>query len=186
MRSIKLVGFDSLAPILLLDKKMEEIPEPFRMQDNVLLIVQFSEYLKFIDQYLGKVDYLSTPTYALKQYQLTNAQDKLYAAFLADVAYGIAKELHYAEKYNRPATIIAHSVHDANVKTVAEVEEMYEGVKIYTEEKLYQYMAAKDFELPRFFNKENMMLWHYANVLLFFSMAPGNKWTFSREELISW
>ena len=183
MLNSKSVMSDNLAPILLLDKEMEETPEPFRMQKNVLLIVSFSEYLKFIDNYLDKVDYLSTPTSMLKQYIMHNDTTRLYSSFLADMAYAVAKELHYAEKYKKSATMLVHDVSDAKVNSLSDIENMYKDIRNFTENNLHQYMGAKDFALPKFFNKDNDILWHYANVLLFFSMAPGKPWIFDRKEL---
>ena len=81
------------------------------------------------------------------------------------------------------ATMIVHSIGNAKVNSVSDIEKMYVDVKEFTENALYQYMAAKNFGLPRYFNKDNILLWHYANVLLFFSMAPGKPWILSEEEL---
>ena len=183
MRNVKIVGYDNLAPLLLLDKQMEETPEPFRMQKDVLLVVSFSEYLKFIDVYLNKVDYLSTPTFILKRYRATQDTNKLYVSFLKDMAYCVAKELHYAETYNKSATCFMHTAEDSNILSLQDVEKMYKDIRSYTEQQLRDYMSARDFSLPKFFREENMSMWHYANILLFFSMAPGNRWILKREEL---
>lgn len=184
MRNIKQVGNDNLAPILLLDKEMEEIPEPFRMQNNVLLIVSFNEYLAFIKNYLDKVDYLSTPTSMLKRYVDRNDIPELTKAFFRDMAYAVAKELHYAEAVKKEATFIIHEMDCTNVLSTSQVQSMFMGIKAYTETEIYTYMQAKDFGLPRFFQEKNLFLWQYANVLYYFSKALGNSWVLNKEELI--
>ena len=116
MLECKVVFNDNLAPLLLLDKDMEPVPEPFRMQGNVLLLVPFSEYISFIDFYLDKVNYLSTPTHLLKQYVNDKNLDKLYQSFLMDMAFAVAKELHYAEAHQKDATFIVHTIENADMK----------------------------------------------------------------------
>ena len=41
------VEADCLAALMVMDRELEPVPEPFRMQPDVELIVNFEEYLKF-------------------------------------------------------------------------------------------------------------------------------------------
>jgi hypothetical protein len=162
---------------------MEPTPEPFRMQSNVVLTVSFKEYINFIDKWLDKVNYLSTETYLLKKYLRDGDDKKLYQTFLQSIGYAVAKELHYAEARKKDATCILHSIPCNDVKSSKEIEQLYLDVKRYTLPILYRHMEDHDFSLPKTFRKNNMILWQYANVLIYFSLMSGPEWIFNKEEL---
>lgn len=182
MKISKAVMCETLAPLFLLDKSLEEVPEPFRMQGNVIFTVDFSEYLRFIELCLEKDDYLSQPTSTLKTYLNMRDEKSLYSAFLCDMAHAVAKELHYAESSNKDATTIIHTRAGVATKTIPDVIEMYRGVRTFTEDKLRTHMYYNNFQLPKFFREKNNILWEYANVLYFFSMAPGTPWMLNKED----
>lgn len=185
MKTLKDVGYGCLAPLLVLDKEMEPIPDPFRMQKNVAFIVSFSEYVKFIDYSLGRVDYLATPTRLLKSYRAKHDNDSLYAAYLRDIAFSVAKELHYAETYKKEAAMIVHEKYGAEEIPYTDIERMFKDTHALTENRLRSYMSSHNFPLPISFRDCNQSYWQYANVLLFFSIAPGNSWCFNRKELMT-
>lgn len=164
--NVILVRADSLATLLLLDKSLEPIPEPFRCQKNLCCIVEFEEYCKFLDRYLANVDYLATPTYLLKQYLRDGSEIQLRKAFYKDMAYAVCKELHYAERKHTVATRIIHTLRkDSLVTTANTLDREYLDVCNDTVYRIYQKMDELDFALPARFHSENFALWQYANLL---------------------
>lgn len=169
---------DSMATIVLLDKNMELIPEPIRMQPSITLSVDFDEYIRFCSIYLGTTDYLSSPTDMIKKYLRDGDRDSLLKSFYTDMSHSVCKELHYAEQYDKDATHIYHYIYDATISmTVQEIESLYAQVRRFTETSLRHYMKDRQFELPQFFRKANRSAWHYANVLKYYSMAPASYWS---------
>lgn len=79
------------------------LPEPFRLQRNVVFVIEYSEYLKYIRNNANLK--LSTDTEVLKS-NLERDNDAVMKSFLTDIAFAINKELYYATNYASDATVI--------------------------------------------------------------------------------
>lgn len=167
--------YDSLAPLYVLRKDLEETPDPFRLQGNkITFVVPFLEYQRFVKTNLRSADYLATPTKDLLMYIKTGDTVKLYASYLKDMAVAICKELHYAEAYNSDAT---HYMHKSDGDTYYDQEFMHKvTLQSNLQEQLRQYMSTHGFPLPKTFKSDNHPLWEYANTLYYFSYYGYNEW----------
>lgn len=105
---------ESLASVMVLNKKLEEYPEPYRGQSDMTLVVSFEQYVRFIDKYLEVTDYLNTPTVYLRSKLELDDEGPLYKAFYKDVACAIMKELWYTHRGGDPTKLV-HTLGDAPV-----------------------------------------------------------------------
>ena len=96
----------NLSCLLNADKEMELIPEPFRMQRNVIFRVTYSEYINYVLSLAknNRIKLLSN-TGSILDLALTE-HPMLYNHFLEDMAFAIVKELYFAEFYKKRATVI--------------------------------------------------------------------------------
>lgn len=122
------VDSDSLASVMILDKRLEEYPEPYRGQKDMTLIVSFSQYTGFIHRYLEVTDYLATPSVYLKSKLALGETDKLLKAFYKDMACAIMKEVWFASR-GGVATRIVHELADSPVYTIEYVNAVSEVYK---------------------------------------------------------
>lgn len=116
---------DRLASILVLNRKLEEYPEPYRGNRDMEIQVSFDVYKNFIEQYLEIYDYLATPTLKLKYYLSCGKDDELYRCFYLDMAFAVAKEVWYADLTGAP-TRITHKIGDADILDVGYISGMCE------------------------------------------------------------
>lgn len=171
----KELTYENLAPLYILDKELEEVPDPFRLQGNrITFIVPFREYKRFVSTCLRDVDYLATPTKDLLQYCRVDDKVSLYASYLKDMAVAVCKELHYAEKLGKDAT---HYRHKSEGEAVYDRDFLHKVTLISDlQGQLREYMAEHDYPLPKYFRENNSELWEYANTLYYFSYNGYNEW----------
>lgn len=165
-----------MAPILVLNKSLEVYPEPFRGQRDIVLLVSFGAYKKFINNYLEITDYLSTETVLLRSKLFTDDHQFLVKAFYKDVACAIAKELYYS-KQDGLATRIVHKIDGCHVYAKNYVD-------VYTEAFRPNLQRAKN-DLVSLAKKagyyyspvalvNNAWLWNYASLLFAMSSPTDN------------
>lgn len=100
---------DKLASLMILDKELEQCPEPYRGNADNTIIINLSVYKSFIENYLFINDYLATDTARLKS-QVGNPDDTaLCQSFYRDMARSVMKELWYTDITSRP-TVIHHEI----------------------------------------------------------------------------
>lgn len=116
---------DKLASILVLNRKLEEYPEPYRGNKDMEILVSFDAYKSFIERYLEIYDYLATPTIKLKYYLSCGKDEELYRCFYLDMALAVAKEVWYTDLSGTP-TRITHKITGADILDTGYVTSMSE------------------------------------------------------------
>jgi len=176
---VNYVDADCLATLLLLDKEMEQLPEPLRMQPNSTFVITLDAFKTFVSDYLSIYDYLCLPTRDLKNAIASDFKPLILKGFYMCVARAVAKELHYAERYGKDATTILHSIEGSRVRTMSlgKVETEFHNYREKTEVSLGQYMAERDFMIPGVFRRANYPKWKYACVLEAWALEGYGEWT---------
>lgn len=174
----KELTYENLAPLYILNKELEETPDPFRLQgDKITFIVPYNEYKRFVSRCLREVDYLATPTKDLLSYYKSGNEDELYSSYLRDMAVAICKELHYAESCGKDGTLYRHK---SDGEIVRDCEYLHK-VTVESDKKtqLRAYMSEHGFPLPMYFREKNHKLWEYANTLYYSSYYGRGEWEVS-------
>lgn len=166
---------DILATVLILDKRLEPQPEPFRCQPKVHFVISFEEYVKFIRNDLDSgYNWLYTSTKVLlenirelDQQNTESARQELFTAFLRDMAFAVMKELCIAEALGKGATRISHTT--SLSKTVLDHQDYsryFANVKSHIEPVIIDYLSRNDYSLRRV-SGPNRYLYEYAITLMF-------------------
>lgn len=147
MKSI-VVQDTQLASVIIVDKKLEEFPEPYRGTKSMELVVSFSAYKDFIHNYLDVNNFLATQTSKLKYWDRTGDERALCMSFYKDMALAVMKELWYVDVGNNP-TQIRHIVEDSPVFNDDFISQMSDACKAglskaYNE--LLREMASRKYE----------------------------------------
>lgn len=100
------VESDKLASLLIVDKSLEEYPEPYRACDDISIVVTLDNYLSFIRNYLDIDNYMATDTMLLRFWLQEKDDMSLKKAYYKDMAYAIMKELWYSDS----PTAIYHEI----------------------------------------------------------------------------
>lgn len=119
------VSASSLSCLLNEDSSVEIVPEPFRMQYAVSFRVAYSEYINYIlslkddsgIRLMSEISYLRNLA--------STSNPKLYSCFLQDIAFAIYKELCFAERYRRDASVIIPSSYSAPPLNVTDCLKSY-------------------------------------------------------------
>lgn len=178
---------DSLASILVVNRELEEEAEEFRLQPKVNFIVNFNDYLKFIDKELNIGDYLSLPMIILKKqvklYQTEKsktAYEFLKRAFFKDMSMAILKELHFAERYRKTVSVISHNITGTMSYKDALITKIYETqAREKSEEDLIQKIDKKNYPIAFPVSESNQFALQYAVVLEFYSSLGKTDWSFN-------
>lgn len=95
----------SLGVLFDTDINVERIPEPFRLQPDLVLTIPYSEYLSFVHSLPrdSKIEMYPSTQVVLEQLQAQSIKN--YRSYLLNVAFTICKELHFSAEYNLPPTI---------------------------------------------------------------------------------
>lgn len=163
------VAADSLAALVVLDRDLEPVPEPFRMQPDVEVIVNFDEYLKFVQSLPMDSAFLYFPMDKLHQSIEARNEQSLIKSFYIDVALAVCKELFFAEYYGKGATVIRHEFYDCHDT---------KGISIMpnTEVLLLHILSEKGFPLPGVISRSNVRHWNYACKLLQDASKEPTRW----------
>ena len=165
------VQANSLSCLLNADSSVELIPEPFRMQSNVLFRVTYSEYSNYILSLqndsgiilMSNIDYLRSLA--------STDNPKLYSCFLKDLAFAICKELHYAERYRKDASVILPTAYNHNDLLLSMCLSNYSNCRDVEGELKYCLQTA-GFELTKVKRIKNIRLFQLAVILYAMSKAP--------------
>lgn len=158
-----------MAALMVLDRSLEPKPEPFRMQPDVEIVIDFGEYLKFVQSLPTGHSFLYFTVDEL--HQAVEAHNELapIKSFYTDTALAVCKELFFAESYAAGATAIRHGFCDV-------VDQ--KGVKYDTEtaDALKLICDKRGFTLPDRISAPNMKHWAYACTLLQDVRKGPTKW----------
>jgi hypothetical protein len=181
----KVVDYDSLAVLLLLEKQLEPTPEVFRSQPNVTLVVPFEEYISFIELLLGSLDLLATPSetlhHHLREYRLGDrggARKKLFSAFLRDMSFAVAKEVYYSEQRGKGCTRIIHRLEEGVTLSAQDIDSYYANVALSTAPAMLTKLSCKGYAMPAQISAPNAYAWKYAVVLNFLSNSIPFYWSY--------
>lgn len=165
---------NTMASVLILNRSLEEYPEPYRGNNDITLSVSFGEYLKFIDRYLEITDYLSTSTLLLKSKLELDDRAFLVRSFYQDVACAIAKELFFSRAEGEVTRIIhtvdGGTVFDDDLLEVYKASYMPELVR--AKNSLVERAKSAGFMYSPAALQRNRDMWFYASLL--YGMASHN------------
>lgn len=182
------VKSDSLASLLVVNRELEEEAEEFRLQPRVNFIVDFDNYLKFIDKELNVGDYLSVPMIVLKKH-VENYQTKksipsygvLKRAFFMDMSLAIMKELHFAERHGKTVSCITHNIQGTRSYSDVLINALYEGqAKKHSEEELLKRISKKRYPIQLPVLEANEFALRYAVLLQFSADSGKTDWSFNK------
>ena len=161
---------ENLSCLINNDNKIETIPEPFRMQENVLFKVTYSEYINFVlSLTLDSKVQLMTPTDVLLNMARTN-QPKLYNHFLRDVAFAIIKEVMFAEHYKRRGTVIVPASYNNQNVMVTNMLAMFSQCA-NAQRELVRHIIQLGYAFPREVSPFNASLFKMSVVLYHMSLS---------------
>lgn len=156
---------DCLASLLVLEAGLERIPEPFRMQPRIRIEIGFQEYVDFIYMLPEESSLLYSTTSKLRGAKPM----ELLKSFYTDVALGVGKELYFAERAKKPATVIRHTIKGCRTPWEVKVSNQADPL-------LRSMLEAKGFALERSMSSTNSVHWAYACKLISGCLGLPQKW----------
>lgn len=160
---------DCLAALMVLDPSLEPTPEPFRMQPDVTVVINLTEYIRFVQSLPSGSRYLRAPTDTIQSAIAANDTTRLLKSFYLDMALAEGKELYFAEREHRGATRIRHTL---------DTDTPYKNVRVSekAEIALRRVLKDKGFELPTPISAMNKTHWDYACKLAQDVLDGPTKW----------
>lgn len=127
------VDAEHLAPIVVLNKNLETIPDVFRLQEQVLFIVTLSEYTKFVKS-LSNTNMLVLPSNTLTKIIQNTEKGVTDKATIKDLlqlnmSFALGKELHFSQIYGRGMSNYAVYMEDAKPVTRDDIEFLYDIIE---------------------------------------------------------
>ena len=179
---------DVLASVIVLDKSMEEFPEPYRSSKDNEIIVSFDVYKNFIKDYLSITDYLATDTAKLKSFLARNCEEELCKCFYRDMALAIAKELWYTSNDKVPTRLTHFISSDSAMpeEYVSIISQSFAAQLARAASDLKDYMRDADYTLPAWKTVKFGTEFSYATILFAMSSmnneygVPFCKWSLER------
>ena len=161
---------ENLSCLINTDSSIELIPEPFRMQPDVLFKVTYSEYVNFVlSLSLDSQVKLMTPTDVLLNMARTK-QPKLYNCFLSDMAFAMLKEIMFAEHYREKATVIVPASYNRQNVGITDMLKMSpQCVSAQTD--IIKRMKAMGYAYPKEVSAKNSDLFRMAIVLYHIALS---------------
>lgn len=100
---------ERLAAVLCVDtdRSLEQYPQPFRLQDQLTILIPYQSYVVFINDYVGNPAYLYT------------REQEMLNRYYMDIARAVAKECYFAVQYDASPTHIRHVFEKPNAKCPA-------------------------------------------------------------------
>ena len=161
---------DNLSCLVNTDSSIELIPEPFRMQSNVLFKVTYSEYVNFVlSLTLDSKVKLMTPTSVLLNMARTK-QPKLYNCFLRDMAFAMLKEIMFAEHYKERATVIIPASYNRRNVVVSDMLKLSDQC-VTAQVDLVRQMKLLGYAYPKEISAKNADLFRMAVVLYHMALS---------------
>lgn len=161
--------FSELAAVMVLLPELEPVPEPFRLNPDLLVLVDFGEYIRLIRSLPGDEPYLYTQLSRLRGYVQSNNELKLLKSFYVDMALAVGKELHFAESCSKQPTVIRHTFHGCNATKYVPLQEQ-------TEQTLRYLLSERGFPVPEHLSASSLPSWTYACKLVQDAMGGTTKW----------
>lgn len=153
------VEADRLAALMVLDRDLEPVPEPFRMQPDVEIFVNFEEYRKFVQSLPSDDMHLYFPVDKIHKSMDAHNEQALIKSFYIDMALAVCKELFFAEYNGKGATVLRHEFYNCNeTKSISVTSD--------TVLLLSHILSEKGFPLPSAISAKNARHWGYACKLL--------------------
>lgn len=167
---VKQVDADSLASILYTNRQIERLPEPFRGQPHVTLLVDFEDYIRFVTSALGRVGYLytsaselTTLTSMYRREQSETTRMKLWSAFLKDMAMALLKEVWWAERLGKGATTITQmEILEGITFSAEDIVHIYASAGHERQKVALEWLAGKGYEYPPQVSARNSFLFKLA------------------------
>ena len=142
------------------------------MQRTVSFHVTYSEYINYILSLQQDCGIKLIKDYNYLKTLASCGHPSLYAHFLQDVSFGIMKELSYAEKYKKPASIILPASYNGNN---IDIDTCIAGFPFYMDftEELKRIVTQAGFKLPKVYQEQNLFLFKLAVVLYALGKNPS-------------
>lgn len=159
----------NLSCLLSANKESEVIPEPFRMQPDVIFKVTYSEYINYVLSLSTMLNVCLMSDVKVLSDMATVGNPKLYNSFLADVAFAIVKELYFASVCRRTASIILPASFNDNNVGIRQVIGAYADCVVAKAEFMRK-CKSRGYELPTELSGQNAVLYQLAVVMYNWSM----------------
>ena len=146
----KVLTADELASVLILDKDhtLEPVPEPFRGQPTLRIVVPFNAYKEFLSMLPKEFNMLSMKIDM-------SSESKLLKSFYTDMAFAVCKELYFAAYTNKQCTYIEHAFSEKHPQYTKPIQN--QNVKL-----LCTLLARRGFPLATQIAPANKFRWVYA------------------------
>lgn len=151
-------------------RELEPVPEPFRMQQDMVFRVTLTTYTEYVLSKDSNSARLMSQVGLLKRLASTGSP-RLYNYFLRDMAFALLKEISYAEEYSMAATAILPASRNSNVVKASYVLGLYAGSLYDIEMALREHLATLNYTLPRRISAVNSNLFTLA--LIFYKLSTS-------------
>lgn len=158
------VSANSLSCLLNRDSSVELIPEPFRMQYAVSFRVAYSEYINYILSLREDSGIKLMSEFGYLKSLASSNNPRLYSCFLQDTAFAIMKELCFAERYKRAASVIIPSAFNSAPLKVTDCLQSYDACKV-SQYELVSRTAETGFIIKEVVCSDNIPLFKLAVIL---------------------
>lgn len=168
------VKANCLSCLLNENSSVELIPEPFRMQGIVSFRVTYQEYAQYILSMTDRAGIILMADFEYLKELASSQNPKLYKCFLNDIAFAIIKEVWFAERYKKQASIIVPASLDS--KQSCGVSDMLGYYKVCgdAEMLLCQRVTARGFDIKPPKIEQNKNLFKLAVVLFYLASISVN------------
>jgi hypothetical protein len=164
----QVVSAKSLSCMLNADKLAERLPEPFRLQSSVSFRITYSEYYNYmLSPDADTITHLNVTCTYLRSLAMSQ-NPKLYRYFLADCAFAICKELHFAEAYDMDATVILPASFSGTNVPMSTCLEFYDTANC-VEDELFALVNNTGYYINSIKRAHNIKLWKLAVYLFYLS-----------------
>lgn len=164
------VSANSLSCLLNRNCFVELIPEPFRMQYSVSFRVAYSEYINYILSLKEDSGVKLTSDFQYLKNLVSVNHPRLYSCFLQDIAFAICKELHFAEKYNKDASVIIPTSFRNTAMKVTDCLKSYSACR-EVEGEMIEQVTSTGYSLKSVKRPANIPLFQLAVILYQLSKA---------------
>lgn len=151
-------------------RELEPVPEPFRMQQDMVFRVTLTTYTEYVLSKDSNGARLMSQVGLLKQLASAGSP-RLYNYFLRDMAFALLKEISYAEEYSMAATAILPASRGSNVVKASYVLSLYEGSLYGEEVTVRNALAEMQYQLPKRISELNQNLFTLA--LIFYKLSTS-------------
>lgn len=163
------VEADRLATLLVMDASLEPRPAPIRLQPEVTVVINFEEYLRFVQLLPAGSAFLNSSIEKMQQCIRAHEERSLLKAFYVDMALAVGKELYFAETFHKGATVIRHEFYSC--RTIKKIASDPDGAFL-----LGYLLKTKGFPLPAIVSEVNRLHWDYACMLIQEASKLPSRW----------